>query len=65
MNAENELARMHVIMRKFDETLSMKCSKTVVDKIYEYTDKQFAQRQSYEKFVEDSINKDKQMTSEI
>lgn len=38
-------------MRKFDETLALKCSKTVIEKIYEYMDTKFTVATDYTAFV--------------
>ena len=39
-------------MRQFDETLALKCSKTVIEKIYEYMDNKFTVAEDYNLFVE-------------
>ena len=52
INCETEINKMHLIMRKFDETLALKASKTVVSKVYEYTDQKFTQLEDYNKFVQ-------------
>ena len=38
-------------MRKFDENLALKCSKTVIDKIYEYMADTFTISSDYNIFV--------------
>ena len=42
---------MHLIMRKFDETLALKSSKTVIEKLYEYMDNTFTVAEDYKTFV--------------
>lgn len=47
INYETEVAKMNMIMRRFDETLSLKANKTVIDKLQEYMDNTFTTKEDH------------------
>ena len=62
---EGELRKLELIIRKFDETLSIKCNKTVVDKLYEYIANTFATKAVHFQLAEESRKADQEQQKNL